>query len=301
MKYLNTMVTGTHKALAKHALGTADLKSVGTSTVQEAGKLSTSTADGAATAIDIASTTTTINQSKNQFNLGVVIGGQYAFDGFYVALEAGAAFTPEKMEIQQISVDGKAATTHAVGTKQNTSISYAEAVKGNAHDISLSEKYSFHATPIVGFSVGSWVFYVPFVLKYTKYELSFTPNTGTTAPTSLMISANEVTGTDTQKTVTTGATEIKLLKGDSEVSGATSEQKKEKNEFLFEIGAGVRFMVSDSVFVGVRYTFQPKKEMEFDEFSGYKTTFAHDALSLGAKHKITTYSHKGELQFGFVF
>ncbi|MDR1488521.1 MAG: hypothetical protein LBI26_02155, partial [Holosporales bacterium] len=39
MKYLNTMVTGTHKALAKHALGTADLKSVGTSTVQEAGKL----------------------------------------------------------------------------------------------------------------------------------------------------------------------------------------------------------------------------------------------------------------------
>ncbi|MDR1488707.1 MAG: hypothetical protein LBI26_03130 [Holosporales bacterium] len=242
---------------------------------------------------EIKAATETFSQGKNRMNFGLAIGGQRVVgSGFYVALEAGSVFVSDEVEVA--TKDKSKRDTYFVGANTTT---YDTTVNSSKPKIVLSEKYSFHATPALGYAKDSFVFYIPVMFKMTKYEMSFTPGvTGKSYEGDTYLNLAEE-----ENSIDVYATETSLVAASGKTpTKTTTTQKKTQNKISFEVGAGVRFMVGKKGFIGVRYMFSPEADLKFTT-AAYKSPYIHDQYQTGADHKVKVSSHRGTLEFGVVF
>lgn len=248
---------------------------------------------------EIKSTIKEVRSHKNNMNIGLSIGYQHAFGVFYTGIELGAEFTPGKIKIQNVAVDG--AKVHHLGASTFT---YDKEIPAPVPEISLKTKYSFNVTPMFGITSGNWMFYIPVTLKVTKYDLSVTPSSsfsGITAPTVTYPEADAARVGPyalTDANVTADSTTASKVEEAKE--NTMSKYKKGKTKFGFEVGLGAKVMLSRNVFVGVRYMYSPKTTLKIDT-PAYSSNVLNDMHRLGANHKVSVSSHKGVLEIGYKF
>lgn len=262
---------------------------------------------------ELKATTKEVKSHKNNMNIGLSLGYQHAFGVFYTGVELGAEFTPGKIKIQNVDVDGVKA--HQLGSSTFT---YDKEIARAIPEISLKTKYSFSVTPMFGITSGNWMFYIPVTLKFTKYDLSVTPSStfsGVSLPTvsypetnaacvgPYMLSDVKVSADGVSTTETTAKAEA--TKSDSTTTETSKETtmstyKKGKTKFGVEFGLGAKVMLSKNVFVGLRYMYSPKTSIKIDT-PAYKSNALHDPYRLGANHKVSVSSHKGVLEIGYKF
>ena len=262
----------------------------------------------------IASSDSEIKSHRNSMNFGLFVGWQKAFDSFFFGTELGFDMIPGKIKLQDKvstvypnpihdvvlnNATDKAATTKKFGT--NGLVQYT------SDEISFKTKWSMRLTPMFGFTNGTWAFYVPVSLKFSKLELSIARTEptlySTGGTTTVMDDTNNpfylqdgdvfYTGLDNDA----AANEV-----DSVDTGTNSELswKKSKTRFGFEVGLGTKLMITKNIAVDLRIMYSPNQKMKVNS-NAFKTQDVTNTKQHGVTENVRTDSLKGTLSVSWQF